>query len=136
MSDLAYVLRHLPPVHDPNLLLGDNPADDAAVYRVRDDLALVQTLDFFTPIVDDPYTFGRIAAANSLSDVYAVGGTPLTALNVVAFPTGTLSLDVLGAILRGGADMAREAGIPIIGGHTVEDQEPKYGLVVTGTVGP
>jgi selenide, water dikinase len=136
MSDLAYVLRQLPPVHDPNLLLGDNPADDAAVYRVRDDLALVQTLDFFTPIVDDPYTFGRIAAANSLSDVYAVGGTPLNALNVAAFPAGKLSLDVLTAVLRGGADMAREAGIPIVGGHTVDDGEPKYGLVVTGTVEP
>lgn len=136
MSDLAHVLRHLPPVDDPNLLLGRHPADDAAVYRLRDDLALVQTLDFFTPIVDDPFTYGRIAAANSLSDVYAVGGTPLTALNVVTFPTGSLSLDILGEILRGGAEMAREAGVPIVGGHTVEDAEPKYGLSVTGLVHP
>src|ERR671928_977339 len=110
MSDLAYVLRHLPPVHDPNLLLGDNPADDAAVYRVRDDLALVQTVDFFTPIVDDPYTFGRIAAANSLSDVYAMGGRPLTALNIACYPD-KLDPEGLGLILRGGQERATAAGV-------------------------
>ncbi len=130
------MLRQLPRRPDANLLLGDNPADDAAVYRLSDRLALVQTVDFFTPIVDDPYDFGRIAAANSLSDVYAVGGRPLHALNVVGFPIKTLPVDVLTAILRGGADMAAEAGISIIGGHTVDDEEPKYGLSVTGTVEP
>jgi selenide,water dikinase len=130
------VLRQLPAASDPNLLVGDHPADDAAVYRLTDDLALVQTVDFFTPIVDDPYLFGQIAAANSLSDVYALGGRPRTALNVVGFPVGTHSLDLLVAILRGGADKAQEAGVTIIGGHTVDDQEPKYGLAVTGTVDP
>jgi selenide, water dikinase len=130
------VLRHLPRTTDPNLLVGDNPADDAAVYRLRDDFALVQTVDFFTPIVDDPYTFGQIAAANSLSDVYAVGGIPLTALNIVAFPSKTLPLEILTRILQGGADKAAEAGVPIVGGHTVDDEEPKYGLAVTGWVDP
>jgi selenium donor protein len=130
------VLRHLPRRPDSNLLLGDNPADDAAVYRLSDQLALVQTVDFFTPIVDDPYDFGRIAAANSLSDVYAVGGRPLSALNIVGFPIKTLPVAVLTMILRGGADTAAEAGISIVGGHTVDDEEPKYGLSVTGTVEP
>jgi selenium donor protein len=130
------VLRHLPRRADPNLLVGDNPADDAAVYRVSDDLALVQTVDFFTPVVDDPYDYGRIAAANALSDVYAAGGTPLHALNIVAFPIDSLPAHVLSEILRGGADMAAQAGISIIGGHTVDDNEPKYGLAVTGTVNP
>jgi selenide,water dikinase len=130
------VLRHLPQVADPDLILGSNPADDAAVYRVRDDLALVQTVDYFTPIVDDPFVYGQIAAANSLSDVYAVGGAPITALNIVGFPVKTLSLGILSEILRGGAAKASEAGIPIVGGHTVDDEEPKYGLAVTGTVDP
>ena len=130
------MLRHLPRRADPNFLVGDNPADDAAVYRLSDDLALVQTVDFFTPIVDDPYDFGRIAAANALSDVYAAGGTPLHALNIVAFPIDSLPAEVLSEILRGGADMAALAGISIIGGHTVDDTEPKYGLAVTGTVNP
>jgi len=130
------VLRHLPRSEDPNFLIGDNPADDAAVYRLRDDLALVQTVDFFTPIVDDPYTFGQIAAANSLSDVFAMGARPLTALNIAAFPMASLGADVLADILRGGADKAREAGVTIVGGHTVDDTEPKYGLAVTGTVDP
>lgn len=130
------MLRHLPPLHDPNLLVGRDPADDAAVYRLSDDLALVQTVDFFTPIVDDPYTFGQIAAANSLSDVYAMGGTPLTALNVVAFPSDMASDGTLGEVLRGGADMAARAGVSIVGGHTIDDVEPKYGLAVTGTVHP
>ena len=136
MADLAYVLRQLPPYHDPNLLVGNNPADDAAVYRVRDDLVLIQTVDFFTPIVDDPYVYGQIAVANSLSDVYAMGGEPITALNIVAFPVKSLPIDLLGEILRGGADKAREAGVPIVGGHTIDDEEPKYGLAVTGTAHP
>jgi selenide, water dikinase len=136
MADLAYVLRHLPAQSDPALLSGTELGDDAAVYRLTGDLALVQTVDFFTPIVDDPYTFGRIAAANALSDVYAVGGTPLTALNIVGFPVKSLPLALLGEILRGGADMAAEAGVVIVGGHTIEDDEPKYGLAVTGTVHP
>jgi selenide,water dikinase len=136
MTDLAHVLRHLPLRSDPNLLAGTNVADDAAVYRLRDDLALIQTVDFFTPIVDDPYAYGQIAAANSLSDVYAMGGRPLTALNIVAFPAKSLQDDVLVAILRGGADKAAEAGVPIVGGHTIDDVEPKYGLAVTGTVHP
>jgi selenide,water dikinase len=136
MADLAYVLRQLPSNDDPNLLVGSNPADDAAIYRLRDDLALIQTVDFFTPIVDDPYVFGQIAAANSLSDVYAMGGSPITALNIVGFPVSTLGDDVLAAILRGGAEKALEAGVSIVGGHTVDDPEPKYGLAVTGTVHP
>jgi selenide,water dikinase len=136
MADLAYVLRQLPPAADPNLLVGDNPADDAAVYRLSDDLALVQTVDFFTPIVDDPYLFGQIAAANSLSDVYAMGGHPVTALNVAAFPVKSLPVSILGEILKGGADMASSAGVTIVGGHTIDDEEPKYGLAVTGTVHP
>jgi selenide,water dikinase len=130
------VLRHLPAPTDPNLLVGTNTADDAGVYRLSDDLALVQTVDFFTPVVDDPYWFGAIAAANALSDVYAMGGRPITALNIVGFPVGALSLDVLSEILRGGADKVREAGVTLVGGHTVDDAEPKYGLSVTGTVHP
>lgn len=130
------MLRHLPRSTDDRLLVGDNPADDAAVFRLSEGLALVQTLDFFTPIVDDPYDFGRIAAANALSDVYACGGVPLNALNIVTFPVKTLSLDILAEILRGGADSAALAGISIVGGHTVDDTEPKYGLAVTGTVDP
>src|SRR5919199_4250291 len=104
MADLAHVLRQIPQVPNPDLLLGGDPADDAAVYRLRDDLALVQTVDFFTPVVDDPYVYGQIAAANSLSDVYAVGGTPITALNIAAFPVKSLPTDILVEILRGGAD--------------------------------
>jgi selenide,water dikinase len=130
------VLRRLPASRDPNLLVGTNTADDAGVYRLSDDLALVQTVDFFTPVVDDPYWFGAIAAANALSDVYAMGGKPLTALNIVAFPVGTLSLDVLAEILRGGSDKVREAGVTLVGGHTVDDAEPKFGLAVTGTIHP
>lgn len=136
MSDLAHVLRQLPSARDPALLLGEGLGDDAAVYRLSDELALVQTVDFFTPIVDDPYAYGQIAAANSLSDIYAVGGTPITALNLVAFPMGVLPPSVLEEVLRGGTDKAREAGVTIVGGHTVDDPEPKYGLAVTGTVHP
>lgn len=121
---------------DPNVLVGLAPADDAAVVRLSDELALVFTTDFFTPVVDDPRAFGRIAAANALSDVYAMGGKPLVALNIVCFPTKTLGVALLGEILAGGNDIAREAGIAIVGGHSVEDAEPKYGLAVVGTVHP
>src|SRR5512139_377456 len=111
-------------------------SDDAAVYRLTPELALVQTVDYITPLVDDPYTFGQIAAANSLSDVYAMGGKPLLALNVVAFPTDALPMNVLGEILRGGIEKAHEAEVRIIGGHSIDDREPKYGLAVTGIVHP
>jgi selenide,water dikinase len=116
--------------------VGTSTADDAGVYRLGPDLALVQTIDIFTPIVDDPYWFGAIAAANALSDVYAMGGTPRLALNFAGFPRAKLPLDVLGEILRGGADKCAEAGVTIIGGHTIDDPEPKYGLAVTGFVHP
>jgi selenide,water dikinase len=129
-------LRGLPVSSDPNVLVGYATSDDAGVYRLRDDLALVQTVDFFTPIVDDPFDFGRIAAANALSDVYAMGAVPLTALNIAAFPMEVLGADVLRAILAGGAAIAAEAGVAILGGHTIEDDEPKYGMAVTGTVHP
>jgi selenide,water dikinase len=121
---------------DPNVLVGFDYADDAGVYKLRDDLAIVQTVDFFTPIVDDPYDFGRIAAANAISDVYAMGATPVSALNLVAFSLDELGSEVLGSILRGGADVALEAGVAIIGGHSIDDREPKYGLAVTGVVHP
>ncbi len=121
---------------DPRVLVGFATRDDAGVYKLRDDLALVQTVDFFTPIVDDPYDFGRIAAANALSDVYAMGATPVCALNIAAFPLETFGTDVLARILTGGADVARSAGVAIVGGHTVKDDEPKYGLAVTGIVHP
>lgn len=126
----------LPKTDDPALLVGSDTLDDAAIYRLTDDLALVQTVDFFTPVVDDPYDFGRIAAANALSDVYAMGGRPLTALNIVAFPSGVLPLECLGRILVGGAESARLAGATIVGGHTIDDPEPKYGLAVTGIIRP
>ena len=126
----------LPPADDPALLVGADTLDDAAVYRLNDEVALVQTVDFFTPVVDDPYDFGRIAAANALSDVYAMGGRPLTALNIVCFPIGTLPLEYLGRILAGGAETARLAGATIVGGHTIDDPEPKYGLAVTGVIRP
>jgi selenide,water dikinase len=130
------LLSGLPKVTDPNVLVGSSTADDAAIYRLDDERALVLTTDFFTPIVDDPYDFGAVAAANALSDVYAMGGTPLTALNIVGFPDAELDVSVLGAILRGGADKAREAGIDIVGGHTIKTDEPIYGLSVTGIVHP
>ncbi len=130
------MLGHLPPNVDGNVLVGTATGDDAAVYRLTADIALVLTTDFFTPIVDDPYTFGAIAAANALSDVYAMGARPLTALNLVAFPVDDLPLQVLEDILRGGADKAREAGVSVVGGHSIDDHEPKYGLAVTGTVHP
>lgn len=127
----------LPPGEEnPDILVGLDAADDAGVYRLNEDTALIQTLDFFTPVVDDPYMYGQIAAANSLSDVYAMGGTPLTAMNIICFPTEKLDLSVLAEILRGGADKIREAGAVLVGGHSVEDDEPKYGLSVTGIVHP
>jgi len=129
-------LRGLTNISDPNLLIGSASSDDAAVYRISEDLALVQTLDFFTPIVDDPYLFGQIAAANSLSDVYAMGGKPITAMNIVAVPTDELDLDTINQILRGGADKVAEAHCALAGGHTVQNPEPLYGLSVTGTVNP
>jgi selenide,water dikinase len=129
------VLRQLPAVTDPNLLVGPATSDDAAVYRLSDDVALIQTVDFFPPIVDEPYAYGEIAVANALSDVYAMGGRPLLGLNIVGFPV-ELSKDILGQILKGGASKAREAGVLIVGGHTVDDREPKYGLAVTGIVRP
>ncbi|OAA91654.1 Selenide, water dikinase [Clostridium ljungdahlii] len=122
-------------MEDKNLIVGIETSDDAAVYKINDEMAAIQTLDFFTPVVDDPYTFGQIAAANSISDVYAMGGKPTVALNIVCFPN-CLSIDVLGEILRGGADKVIEAGAVVIGGHTVEDDEPKYGLSVMGIVHP
>jgi selenide,water dikinase len=130
------LLGGLVPVTDPNVLIGSTTADDAAVYRLSPDTALVLTTDFFTPIVDDPYDFGAIAAANALSDVYAMGGRPLTALNLVGFPDAELPPSVLGDILRGGAEKAREAGIDLVGGHTIKTDEPIYGLAVTGIVHP
>lgn len=134
-GDLAQVLRHLESHTHPNLIIGLNPGDDAAVYLINERQALVQTLDFFPPIVDDPYTFGAIAAANSMSDIYAMGGEVSFALNIVAFPDD-LDYSILGAILQGGADKVREGGGVVAGGHTVTDKEPKYGLCVTGIVDP
>jgi selenide,water dikinase len=121
---------------NPDVLVGLETGDDAAVYRMRADLALVVTTDFFTPVVDDPHTFGAIAAANALSDVYAMGGAPMLAINLVAFPIKELPATILAEILRGGAEKAREAGIEILGGHSIDDHEPKYGLAVLGTVHP
>jgi selenide, water dikinase len=135
-ADLEQVLAGLDGALPQSVLVGPRTADDAGVIRVRDDLALVQTVDFFTPIVDDPYDFGRIAATNALSDVYAMGAQPLTALNLVAFSLEELGADVLRDILRGGADVVRAAGAAIVGGHSIDDREPKYGLAVTGTVHP
>lgn len=133
---MAQVLSRLPRLEDPNLLVGIETGDDAAVYRLGPELALIQTVDYFTPIVDDPYSFGAIAAANALSDIYAMGGRPLLALNIVGFPIGKLPLEVLGEILRGGAEKAMEAGVLIVGGHSIDDNEPKYGLAVTGLIHP
>ncbi len=133
MEDLVQVLSKLPQISHPDLLVGNG--DDAAVYRINDHTALILTVDFFAPITDDPYEFGAIAAANSLSDVYAMGGKPLLAMNVVGFPAG-LAQEMLGDVLRGGYDKAAEAGCMIVGGHTVDDPEPKYGLSVVGVVEP
>jgi selenide,water dikinase len=135
-GDLSRALAALPSKSDPRLLVGRETFDDAGVFRISDDLALVQTVDFFAPIVDDAYDFGQIAAANALSDVYAMGGQPLTALNIVAFPTKELPLEILSDILRGGQDKVHEAGALVVGGHTVIDTELKYGLAVTGRAHP
>jgi selenide, water dikinase len=129
------VLSHLPKVVNPNLIVGLDTSDDAAVYKLNDEMAIIETLDFFTPVVDDPYMFGQIAAANSLSDVYAMGGKPILALNIVCFPT-CYDMNILGEILRGGADKVIEAGAVTVGGHSIDDKEPKYGLSVTGLVHP
>jgi selenium donor protein len=133
---LAQVLRHLPPVLDANALVGAALADDAAVYQVSPELALVATVDYITPVVDDAFTWGGIAAANALSDVYAMGARPLFVLNVVNFPRDTLPLTVLEQVIQGGAAKVAEAGVAILGGHSVDDPEPKYGLVALGTVHP
>lgn len=132
---LLPLLGLLPPVTDPNVLVGSATADDAAVYKLSDDLALVLTTDFFTPIVDKPRDFGQVAAANALSDVYAMGGKPLTALSIVGFPDG-LPAAMLGEILNGASDKATEAGIAIVGGHTIKSEEPIFGLAVVGTIHP
>jgi selenide,water dikinase len=126
----------LPKLSDPNLLVGTDTHDDAGVYRLTDEIALVQTVDFFPPVVDDPFIYGQIAAANALSDVYAMGGAPRTALNLVGYPDDKLSMDWLGEILRGGADRCQASGTTIVGGHTVRDAEIKFGLSVTGIVHP
>ena len=135
-AELHPLLAELPRPGDPNVLVGSDTADDAAAYRVSDDLAILTTVDFFTPIVDDPYDFGRIAATNALSDIYAMGGEPLTALNLVAYSLEDLGGNVLREILRGGHDAASGAGVAIVGGHSIDDAEPKYGLAVTGRVHP
>jgi selenide,water dikinase len=129
-------VRNLPKFDDPNLIVGTEGFSDAGVYRLRDDLLIVQSLDFFPPLVDDPFVFGQIAAANSLSDIYAMGGRPVTALNIVGFPDDQLDLSILGEILRGGSDRVKLAGAVIAGGHTVRDAEIKYGLSATGVVAP
>lgn len=136
LTELGDILQQLPQPNDPRLLVGINTADDAGVYQLSDEIALIQTVDFFTPIVDDPYDFGRISAANSLSDVYAMGGRPLTALNIVGFHQKYFSNDVLVKILKGGYDKVSEAGAVIVGGHTIMDEELKYGLAVTGIIHP
>jgi selenide,water dikinase len=136
MAELAQVLRHVFPTADPNALVDQSTGDDAAVYLLDEVRALVVTTDFFTPIVDDPFDFGQIAAANALSDLYAMGATPLFALNLLAFPRRHLGEGSMERIIRGGAEKCREAGIPILGGHSIDDAEPKYGLVAIGEVDP
>src|SRR5262245_4179255 len=135
-ADLSRILRALPPVAHADLLVGTATADDAGVFRIAPDLALVQTVDFFTPIVDDAFQFGAIAAANALSDVYAMGGEPRTALNIACFPQRDVPLEVLTDILRGGLAKAEEAGVVVVGGHTVIDEEIKFGMAVTGLIHP
>jgi selenide,water dikinase len=135
-ADLRPIVASLPRPTDPRVLVAADTADDAGVVQLTPDLAIVQTVDFFTPIVDDPYAFGRIAATNALSDVYAMGGRPVSVLNLVAYPLATLGPDVLREILRGGADAASAAGAAVVGGHSIDDPEPKYGMAVTGVVAP
>jgi len=133
---LEEFLRYLPLPHDPNVLVDINSHDDAGVYRVNDDLALVFTTDFFPPVCSDPFEFGQIAAANSISDVYAMGGTPVIALNIMMFPASKLPIEAYSEILKGGSDIAEQAGVRIIGGHTIDDFPPKYGLAVVGYIHP
>lgn len=135
-EDLHQALQALPLISHPDLIAGMENAEDAGVYRLTDELAIVQTLDFFTPIVDDPYTFGQVAAVNALSDVYAMGGQPLTAMNIVCFPVRNMDIAILQQILLGGLSKMREAGVTLVGGHSVEDDELKYGLSVTGVIHP
>jgi selenide, water dikinase len=133
-AEIHALLAEFVPTQDPRVLVGNETADDAAVYQLDGERAVVTTADFFTPVLDDPYDFGRVAAANALSDVYAMGGTPLVALNLVAWPLESLGGDALRDVLRGGADVTGEAGVAIVGGHSIDDPEPKYGLAVTGVV--
>jgi selenide,water dikinase len=135
-EDLDQILKDLPIPKDPRVLVGLDTSDDAGIYQLSEEVALVQTVDFFTPIVDDPFTFGQIAVANALSDVYAMGGTPLTGMNLVAYPTKDLSSSILKEILLGGLSKMKEAGVALVGGHSIEDPEIKYGLAVTGVVHP
>jgi selenide, water dikinase len=130
------VLHGLPKFKNPDMLVGTETGDDAGVYRLRPDLAIVNTVDFFTPIVDDPYIFGQISAANSLSDVYAMGGEPKTCMNIVCFPKGKMDIEILGEILKGGADKVMESGAVVIGGHSIIDEEIKFGMAVTGVIHP
>lgn len=134
-EDLAQVLRHLPKLKNENVIFGFDTVGDAGVYRLSDEAALVQTVDVLTPIADDPYVFGQIAAANSLSDIYAMGARPITALNIIGFPP-KWDLEILEEILKGGMEIARRAGVAILGGHTIKDEDLKYGLAITGTVRP
>ena len=137
LSEILKNSSNLPGLNlPPELLVGIETADDAAVYKLNDEQALIATTDFFMPIVDDPYDFGRIAATNAISDVYAMGGTPIMALGIVGMPINVLPLETIGAILRGGQDVCRDAGIPIAGGHTIDSVEPIYGLVVMGLIHP
>ena len=129
-------LEAIPPTYHPDLLVGLSTADDAGVFRINDRQALVQTVDFFPPIVDDPFDFGRIAAANALSDIYAMGGRPLTALNIVCFPSGDMPIEILSQVLRGGAEKIEEAGAVVVGGHSIKDKELKFGIAATGLIDP
>jgi selenide,water dikinase len=129
-------LHELPKFKNSDMLVGTETGDDAGVYRLRPDLAIVNTVDFFTPIVDDPYIFGQISAANSLSDVYAMGGDPVTCMNIVCFPKGKMDIEILGEILKGGADKVKESGAVVIGGHSIIDEEIKFGMAVTGVIHP
>ena len=126
----------MPPISHPNLIVGMEHGEDAGVYKLSDDLAIIQTVDFFTPIVDDPFTFGQVAAVNALSDVYAMGGRPLTAMNIICFPVRKMDLSILQQVLLGGLNKMQEAGVVLVGGHSVEDDELKYGLSVTGVIHP
>jgi selenide,water dikinase len=129
-------LHELPKFKNSDMLVGTETGDDAGVYRLRPDLAIVNTVDFFTPIVDDPYIFGQISAANSLSDVYAMGGDPVTCMNIVCFPKGKMDIEILGEILKGGAEKVKESGAVVIGGHSIIDEEIKFGMAVTGVIHP